>query len=183
MVEYATRADMLRLSSNMRLTEQASVRRAAEERDPNGATFLSHSSKDQELLVGAVSLLAEHGAAVYIDKKDPALPPYTSEQTAIGLKNRIKQSRNFVLLASKNSKDSRWVPWELGIADQAKKLFRVAILPTVESQQDQGWTEWEYLGLYRRIVWGKLKGYDEPVWMVLNQHKKTAMELSKWLES
>lgn len=131
MIEYATREDILRLSSNMRLTEQASVRKAAEERDSNGATFLSHSSKDQVLVVGAVALLAEHGASVYIDKKDPALPPYTSAETAIGLKKRIRQSRNFVLLASENSKDSRWVPWELGIADQAKNLFRVAILPTV----------------------------------------------------
>ncbi|WP_152565888.1 toll/interleukin-1 receptor domain-containing protein [Devosia riboflavina] len=166
----------------MRLTEQASVRKAAEERDPNGATFLSHSSKDQELVVGAVALLAEHGASVYIDKKDPALPPYTSTETAIGLKKRIRKSRNFVLLASENSKDSRWVPWELGIADQAKNLFRVAILPTVESQQDKGWTKWEYLGLYRRIVWGDLKGYDDSVWMVLDQRTKKAVELSRWLK-
>lgn len=181
MIEYATREDLLRLSSSLPLREQASVQKAAEERNPTGATFLSHSSKDQELVVGAVALLAEHGATVYIDKKDPALPPYTNTTTAIGLKKRIRQSRNFVLLASENSKNSRWVPWELGIADQAKTLSRVAILPTLEHQQDKGWTKWEYLGLYRRIVWGDIKGYDGPQWMVLNERTNRATPLSRWV--
>lgn len=117
MIEYVTRSDFLEFAANLNENEQASVRKTAEDRSPEGATFLSHSSNDQELVVGAVRLPTGHGATVYIDKKDPALPPYTSKETAIGLKKRIRQSRKFVLLASKNSKDSRWVPWELGIAD------------------------------------------------------------------
>lgn len=181
MIEYATRSDLLGFAANLSLNEQASVRKTAEDRSPEGATFLSHSSKDQELVVGAVRLLTGHGATVYIDKKDPALPPYTSKDTAIGLKKRIQQSRKFVLLASKNSKDSRWVPWELGIADQAKGLSKVAILPTVESQSDVTWSNWEYLGLYDRVVWGDLQGREKRVWMVLDERKNTATELSEWL--
>ena len=183
MVEYATRSDLLGFAANLNVSEQASVRKTAEDRSPEGATFLSHSSKDQELVIGAVRLLTGHGATVYIDKKDPTLPPYTSKDTAIGLKKRIQQSQKFVLLASKNSKDSRWVPWELGIADQAKGLSKVAILPTVESPTDVTWTNWEYLGLYDRIVWGDLKGREKPVWMVLDETKNTATELSAWLMS
>ncbi|MFG1230390.1 toll/interleukin-1 receptor domain-containing protein [Xanthobacter wiegelii] len=183
MIEYATRSDLLGFAANLDLSEQASVRKTAEDRSPEGVTFLSHSSKDQELVVGAVRLLTGHGATVYIDKKDPALPPYTSKNTAIGLKRRIQQSRKFVLLASKNSKDSRWVPWELGIADQAKGLSKVAILPTVESQTDVTWSSWEYLGLYDRIVWGDLQGRETRVWMVLDESKNTATELSEWLRS
>lgn len=180
-IEYPTRADLLRFAGELNQTEQASVRKTAEDRSPEGATFLSHSSKDQELVVGAVRLLTGHGATVYIDKKDPALPPYTSKDTATGLKQRIQQSRKFVLLASKNSKDSRWVPWELGIADQAKGLGRVAVLPAVDSQTDVTWSHWEYLGLYDRIVWGDLEGESKRVWMVLDQRKNTATELSQWL--
>lgn len=183
MIEYATRSDLLGFAANLSLNEQASVRKTAEDRSPEGATFLSHSSKDQELVVGAVRLLNRHGATVYIDKKDPALPPYTSKDTAIGLKKRIQQSRKFVLLASKNSKDSRWVPWELGIADQAKGLSKVAILPTVESQTDVTWSNWEYLGLYDRVVWGDLQGREKRVWMVLDERRNTATELSEWLRS
>ena len=174
----ATRSDLLEFAANLNLSEQASVRKTAEDRSPEGAAFLSHSSKDQELVVGAVRLLTGHGGTVYIDKKDPALPPYTNKDTASGLKKRIQQSRKFVLLASKNSKDSRWVPWELGIADQAKGLHRVAILPTVEAQTDVTWSSWEYLGFYDRIVWGDLEGREKRVWMVLDERKNTATELS-----
>lgn len=183
MIDYPTRGDLLRFAAELNQSEQISVRKTAEDRSPEGATFLSHSSKDQELVVGAVRLLTGHGATVYIDKKDPALPPYTSKDTAIGLKKRIQQSRKFVLLASKNSKDSRWVPWELGIADQAKGLSKVAVLPTVESQADVTWSSWEYLGLYDRIVWGDLEGEVKRVWMVLDEKKNRATKLSEWLRS
>jgi len=182
-LEYATRGDFLRFASELQINEQASVRKSAEERSPSGATFLSHSSKDQELVVGAVRLLSDHGAIVYIDKKDTSLPPYTNKDTAEGLKKRIHQSKKFVLLASENSKDSRWVPWELGIADEAKGLARVAVLPAVENQADRAWSNWEYLGLYDRIVWGDLQGFTKKVWMVLDEKKNTATELSKWLQS
>lgn len=182
MIEYATRADFLRFTEEVQLTEQARLRKRAEERSASGATFLSHSSKDGALVIGAIRLLEGHGATVYIDKKDPALPPYTKKETAKGLKSRIHGSRKFVLLASKNSKDSRWVPWELGIADEAKSLTRVAILLAVDEQNDISWTNWEYLGLYDWIVWGDLEGQSSKVWMVLDERKNTAVTLSRWLD-
>ncbi len=37
------------------------------------------------------------------------------------------------------------------------------------------------MGLYDRIVWGKLKGYEKEVWMVLDEVDNTATELSAWL--
>ena len=183
MYEYATQGDLRSFAAQIPVNEQATVRKSAEERSPSGATFLSHSSKDQDLVVGAVRLLSGHGATVYIDKKDPSLPPYTTKDTAAGLKKRIQQSNKFVLLASKNSKDSRWVPWELGIADQAKGLNRVAVLPAVDTQADGSWSNWEYLGLYDRVVWGDLKGYAKKVWMVIDERENVATELSKWLKN
>lgn len=182
MYEYATKADFTRFASSRTINEQAQVRKSAEDRSPAGATFLSHSSEDHELLVGAISLLEDHGATVYVDKKDPSLPPYTNKETASGLKNRIYQSNKFVLLASKNSKDSRWVPWELGIADERKGLNKVAILPAVDSVSDVSWTNWEYLGLYDRVVWGDLNGYKEKIWMVIDERANTASTLFDWLK-
>ncbi|GAB5489591.1 MAG: hypothetical protein Pars2KO_31610 [Parasphingorhabdus sp.] len=181
MVEYATRADFTRFANEMTINEQASLRKSAESRSPNGSTFLSHSSKDDDLVVGAISVLEGHGASVYIDKKDPLLPPYTNRNTAKTLKMRISQTKKFVLLASENSKASKWVPWELGIADEAKGIPRIAVFPTVESTDKTAWTEWEYLGLYRRIVWGKLQGYRENIWMVWDLETDTATALTKWL--
>ncbi|APG86730.1 hypothetical protein SAMCFNEI73_pB0013 (plasmid) [Sinorhizobium americanum] len=43
------------------------------------------------------------------------------------------------------------------------------------------WADWEYLGLYHRIVWGKHKNYGKEIWMVLDQRTFTATELSAWL--
>jgi hypothetical protein len=86
-----------------------------------------------------------------------------------------------VLLASNNSKDSRWVPWELGIADEHKGLRRVAILPAVDTISETAWTGWEYLGLYDRVIWGDLEGEKDRVWMVLDEKNMTANKLSTWL--
>lgn len=181
MLEYVTRADLEGFASAVPLNEQTAVRKRAESRSPAGATFLSHSSRDSDLLIGAIRLLEGHGASVYVDKKDPSLPPYTNKETAAGLKNRIHQSRKFVLLASNNSKDSRWVPWELGIADEHKGMGRVAILPAVESADEIAWTKWEYLGLYDRIIWGDLEGESQKVWMVIDGQSNSAVKLSYWL--
>ncbi|MGE7471995.1 toll/interleukin-1 receptor domain-containing protein [Bosea sp. NPDC003192] len=182
MIEYPSKSLLERFAREIPLTEQASVRKRAEDRSPSGATFLSHSSQDGEWVVGAIRLLEGHGATVYIDKKDSKLPPYTNKETAAGLKNRIHQSHKFVLLASNNSKDSRWVPWELGIADEHKGLGRIAILPAVDSTSETSWTSWEYLGLYNRIVWGDLRGHKDKIWMVIDEHKNTAVELASWLK-
>lgn len=183
MAEYITRMKFYDFADEVSAQEQVRARYLAESRSPKGATFLSHSSKDTRLLAGVMRVLEGHGANVYIDRKDPTLPPYTNEETAATLKNRIDQTNKFVLLATENSKESKWVPWELGIADSKKGLDRIALLPAVEKRDDTSWTSWEYMGLYSRIVWGKLQGHDKEVWMVLDEQKNEGIELSKWLKS
>ena len=54
-----------------------------------GSTFLSHSSKDDDLVIGATRVLENHGARVYVDEVDPVMPPYTTEETANRLKRRM----------------------------------------------------------------------------------------------
>lgn len=71
-------------------------------------------------MAGAIEVIASHGGVPYIDEVDPAMPSHTSEETAELLKKRIVECKRFVLLTSPNSKDSRWVPWELGVADGKK---------------------------------------------------------------
>jgi hypothetical protein len=128
-----------------------------------------------------IKLLEDHGAAVYVDKKDPALPPTTSRATASSLRDRLRECRKFVLLTSPNSKDSRWMPWELGLADGYKTSRNVAILPTPETAGERQWAEQEYLGIYDRIVYGRFKGTNQDVYMVWNQEIDSGVELSTWL--
>ena len=41
-IDYPTRDDLLRFAAELNQIEQASVRKTAEDRSPEGATFLSH---------------------------------------------------------------------------------------------------------------------------------------------
>lgn len=149
--------------------------------------FLSHSSQDVNQLPGAIALLTNHGGRVYIDKGDPRLPQSTSPETARILRDTVRQLPRFVLLVSESSKDSSWIPWELGLADGHKNSWAakvpsdVALLPTALNNTHPTWAEQEYLGLYRRIVFGKHADYPQEIWMVWDQHANTATALSDWL--
>ena len=72
------------------------------------------------------------------------------------------------------------MPWELGIADGEKGLTRIALFPA--SDTGDGWANWEYLGVYRRIAYGALEGEDERVWMVLDEKRNEAVTLRRWLK-
>lgn len=184
MYEYITKVELREIASRLTLMEQANVRKSAASSTLGAAaTFLSHSSKDQDLVVGAARILKGHGAMVYTDEVDPEMPPYTTMATANLLKQRIRQAKRFVLLASSNSKESRWVPWELGVADGYKGLDHIALFPAAENAHERAWTSWEYLGLYRRIVWGDLQDHDEKLWMVLDERENKATPLDSWLRA
>ena len=169
-------------ASELKDSQVQSLKKSVAKAAAYNTTFLSHSSKDKSLVTGAMRILTNHGAFVYIDEIDPTMPPYTSEETAKKLKDRIRQTKKFVLLATENSKNSKWVPWELGVADGYKTLSNVAIFPTIEDGGSSSWTSWEYLGLYHRIVWGDIKGQKKSLWMVLDEKNNTAVPLRRWLK-
>ena len=83
MVDYLTKETLRRQAGP--LNEQATVVRKAQDRSPAGATFLSHSTKDADLIPGVIALLERHGAVVYVDKKDETLPPFTSREDRVPL--------------------------------------------------------------------------------------------------
>ncbi|RAZ89434.1 hypothetical protein DPM33_17805 [Mesorhizobium hawassense] len=178
---FVTSDELRAFAAKKTATEQASIRKTASERPLEGSTFLSHSTKDEDLVVGATIVLENHGAKVYIDKVDPEMPPYTTDKTASLLKTRIRQTKRFILLASKNSKESRWVPWELGVADGYKTTSKIALFPSSDVANDKTWASWEYLGLYPRIAWGEMEGQSGSVWMVWNHTANTAQTLKDWL--
>lgn len=164
------------------LVESHLFEKAASPTTVTTAVFLAHSSADEKTLPMAIGLLEQHGAKVYVDKIDKELPKKTSAETGVKLKERIAQCPKFIVFVTANSKDSRWVPWELGIADEKKKLANVALLPDVGNQTNADWPEQEYLGLYPRIVFGRHSSYSDPIWMVRDHHTNTGTELSAWLK-
>lgn len=119
--------------------------------------FLSHSSKDRELAQGLVYYLASLGISVYVDWNDSDLPRVTNRETAEKLKEKIKDNRLFMILATRNALESKWVPWEVGIADQCKGESSMLLVPVADaSGRFEGS---EYLQLYRRVETAAAGGF------------------------
>lgn len=110
--------------------------------------FLCHSHKDRALALGLQELLRLNGLDLYIDWQDAEMPEQPSSETAARLRVRIKQSDFFLFLATQNSMNSRWCPWELGNADGVKPNERILLVPTSDGLNTHGS---EYLNLYRRV--------------------------------
>lgn len=177
MISYTTFDDIHRI--NKGLNEQTLIAKASEKQFKT--IFLAHSSKDSELLPAVITILENHGGKVYIDKKDPRLPDKVNTETAEILRDTIRYSNKMVVLVSSNTKDSKWVPWELGLGDGIKYPANVALFPIVDKSYETAWTEQEYLGLYNRIIWGKFKGKEKAEWLVYNHRTNGADRLSEWL--
>ncbi|TWT95396.1 hypothetical protein Pla108_35440 [Botrimarina colliarenosi] len=77
------------------------------------------------------------------------MPSVTSPETARRIKGKIKECKKLVLLATNNALQSKWVPWELGVADAENSMKNIAILPVTDSQTS--WIGSEYVGIYDRI--------------------------------
>ncbi len=141
-------------------------------------TFLSHSTKDNLYLAGAVSLLTKHGAHVYLDKNDPCLPTPPNPATAQRLRVVIQACNRLVIAVSSNTTTSNWIPWELGIADGDKGYDCAALLPITSNGNYQSWVQKEYFAIYPRIR------YSTPLnqWTVFDPQSKSSEPLTNWLK-
>ena len=111
--------------------------------------FLSHSHKDKDLVKGLIELLAEQGIYIYVDWNDSDMPRITSGETARKIKERIKELQLFFFLATENGLNSKWCPWELGVADSFKRWEDILIIPVADpSGKFKGN---EYLQIYRHL--------------------------------
>lgn len=111
--------------------------------------FLSHKHDENRILQDTVAFLKEEGVDVYVDWMDPAMPAYTNAETAHKLKEKIKASDKFILIATPDAINSKWCNWELGLGDAAKYIEHIALFPVNKS--DSFFYGSEYLKIYPRI--------------------------------
>ena len=111
--------------------------------------FLSHKHNERDKVKEAILLLREYGSFVYVDWLDSSMPPSTNADTAKKLKQRIKQSKKFVLLATEDAISIKRCNWEFGIGDGIKTPSNIALLPV--SNDYQSYTGSEYLKIYPHI--------------------------------
>ena len=178
-MSHLKRSELINYARNVPSQSLASVQaqqeRETQARGPKRVSriFLSHSHSDKDLVLPAVLFLKSQGVEVYVDWMDGEMPVRTSGETAQKIKIKIKEHDKFVILVTENSKNSHWVPWELGIADGEKGIPKIASFPI--RNEDQEFTGNEYFSIYPRIY--EVNGQ----WYVWLSEPLSAKTLKQWL--
>jgi len=111
--------------------------------------FLSHKHDEASILQDAIAFLKNEGVDVYVDWMDEDMPTHTNGETALRLKEKIKKSNKFILLATQDAINSKWCNWELGLGDAAKYIENIALFPINKTYKSFSGSE--YLAIYPRI--------------------------------
>jgi len=149
----------------------------AKERITSKTVFLSHSTKDDHLVPGVIAFFKTFNVGVYTDDFDKRLPNPPNTATAMILKSEIQSIPRLVVLATPNTHTSRWIPWELGLADGLRGIPPNAILPSTPEGQEPNWLKSEYFSLYPKIL-----KIDE-VWRVTDPRGTVSWPLRDWLHA
>ncbi len=112
---------------------------------------------DKKLILTLIDLFNNAGYSVYVDWiNDKTLDRNNvSPKTAKVIKNRISDCKGLSYIATGNIINSKWCPWELGLADGMLN-GRSCILPVME--ETGTFKGLEYLGLYPYIEYEKIRG-------------------------
>lgn len=172
------------IGDSLTKSAQAIVEASRAPNDAEWDVFLSHSSVDKRALPAVVERLRLEGLSVYVDSvADSDLTPANVNQaTAIRLRGRILHCRSLFVLTSQSITASRWIPWELGVADGAGK--RVAVLPLQYGEDRDGYYRGaEYLGLYPYIDEARQRSGNGPfLWANDPRDQNIYRILEDWLE-
>ena len=104
---------------------------------------------------------------------------YLDKTLVYTLRKRMELSKSLAYVATSNSSNSKWCPWELGYVD-ASKNGRCAILPIMK---DEGSTfkGQEYLGLYPFIDYAPIENTQKYQFWVNDPQNGNYVSLEKWL--
>jgi hypothetical protein len=147
---YFTEQQLERFAESYDLEKRASQFLNESKASAGLSIFLSHSHKDRKKARGLIRHFAGLGVEVYVDWNDSDMPRETNRETAERIKSKIDETRLFMVLATRNALDSKWVPWEIGVADKTKGEAAVLIIPVEDASGHFAGSE--YLRLYRRVM-------------------------------
>lgn len=120
-----------------------------ETKDGKTTVFLSHKHDEAKELDSAISFLKKLGVNVYVDWLDTGMPKSTSGKTAQRIKDKIKENKKFIFLATEGAINSKWCNWELGFGDAQRYIDNIAIFPVRDDSNN--FTGSEYLQIYPSI--------------------------------
>lgn len=146
---YFTETQLEKIADSPEMEKRASRHLMESFSNTRLSIFLSHSHNDKKIVEGWIRNLAALGINMYVDWNDSSMPRETNRETADKIKQRIAEVDLFVVLATNAALDSKWVSWEIGIADKTKGESKVLLAPVVPKSGI--WKGNEYLQLYRTI--------------------------------
>jgi hypothetical protein len=159
--------------------ESTSAYKALSKSSADASIFLSHSHKDRELVEGFINYLAYWGKIrVYVDWQDSDMPSITNHETARKIKRKIAELDYFLVLATENALRSKWVPWEIGIADSIKP-DKIAIVPVADLNGKFNGNE--YLQLYPRLEMGSLLSGGQVLAVFQPNQSNNGLTVRSWL--
>lgn len=142
--------------------------------------FLSHSSIDVDRLPSAIGLLEKHGADVYVDVQDAGIRGMTDPEIAARLRDAIGSCKRLVVLFTEHTPTSRWIPWELGVADGRRGREEVALLPArARPGSPDRWANEGYFEIYPRVEILKKGGVE--FWAVKDPADGKHWRLEAWI--
>lgn len=109
--------------------------------------FLSHAFLDADIIYGLKLFLEEEKLTVYVDwHEDSHLERgKVTKKTAAVIRERMRKCKTLIFAITQNSRDSKWMLWELGYFDGLKD--KVAVLGLTENSEDS-FKGQEFLELY-----------------------------------
>lgn len=102
--------------------------------------FISHKSEDIEAAKALSELITSKGIDVYLDINDSGLQRATRENDAQKIVNCIEKalsvSSHILVLVTNKTKQSWWVPYEIGYSKKGKKQIASILLKDVTDFPD-----------------------------------------------
>lgn len=110
--------------------------------------FISHSHRDEARARSLATKLEQWGISVYVDIQDRTLCQLPDRDLAERLVTALRQCRLLIFAFSEASVNSRWMPWELGLAHGV--IGRAVLWPFTKRALQAKATQ-EYLHLYEPL--------------------------------
>ncbi len=95
--------------------------------------FISHKKDDANFARHLSDYIMERGINVYFDENDPILSKEhkSPDEVVNAIKKGLGKSTHMIIVLSKKTLESNWVPWEVGFASAKDKEYRLLRLNDV----------------------------------------------------
>lgn len=115
------------------LTLNESERRLFSSSASQPCVFISHKKEDADFARHLSEYVMERGINVYFDENDPILAKEhkSPDEVVNAIKKGLEKSTHMIIVLSKKTLESNWVPWEVGFASAKDKEYRLLRLNDV----------------------------------------------------